>query len=75
VPLILSSLPLRESVAPLWSSHNLQYQMLITSVTLIWTGCADPNAVLPQYFTDFYLTVKGKGKVHSRTGHEGPEGK
>jgi len=22
----------------------------------------------------FFVTVKGKGKVHPRTGHEGPEG-
>ena len=75
VPLILSSLPLREPAAPLGSSRNLQYQMLLTLVTLLWIGCAGPNTVLPQYFTGSYLTVKGKGTVHFRTGHERSEGK
>jgi hypothetical protein len=74
VPLILSSRPLRQSVAPLGSSYSLQHQLLFTFITLICTGCADPNAVLPQYCTDFCLTVKGTRNVHPRTGHEGPEG-
>jgi len=35
---------------------------------------ADGNAQGLTFFNNNKLTGKGKGKVHPRTGHEGPEG-
>jgi hypothetical protein len=55
---------------------TLRYLAVLISATLSHRLEAEvPDSLIKQVeASTVYYTIKGKGKVHPRTGHEGPEG-
>jgi hypothetical protein len=63
-----------------WLSYNVWLRGLCAGLSCLYeiTGpvrqAADGNIIRRMRFACLITKVKGKGKVHPTTGHEGPEG-